>query len=416
MRTTPIRQAIEEAVNIELVYDTGTDGFVDRMQTELFAGNAAELTGTFGEADKLMQYIEEDLIWNLSEIVNAEPERYPTLYKIMNSDEYKMYNELYSGDPEAAYAIYGIAALSSPSFAGVPVYNQAILDEVNEGKVPQTVEEFIAFTSAAAEAGYVGWWPRNDKLTNWNEIDKTIAAPQGTTILAPNGELWNGFTVSGTLGTDEVWTLATTSDEAKEVVKQLAEMYAAGGIDNGIGVKGDFDDAYADFAMGKLGAVNFGFGYPDQFKDFFKSNAWKGVHADAELSDLTLGVALTSDGNYGTTYMVSASMGAHHFIPTTCKYPDRVLDLVEFLASQEGQDLLHNTTTMSSARIRALITGKLQLRPTATAMAAASTSGSACCSAPASTRWTSPTTTGGPPSPTRSTTVTTGRPRRIRSC
>ncbi|HIU94988.1 MAG TPA: extracellular solute-binding protein [Candidatus Aphodomorpha intestinavium] len=340
----PIRQAIEEAVNIELVYDTGTDGFVDRMQTELFAGNAAELTGTFGEADKLMQYIEEDLIWNLSEIVNAEPERYPTLYKIMNSDEYKMYNELYSGDPEAAYAIYGIAALSSPSFAGVPVYNQAILDEVNEGKVPQTVEEFIAFTSAAAEAGYVGWWPRNDKLTNWNEIDKTIAAPQGTTILAPKGELWNGFTVSGTLGTDEVWTLATTSDEAKEVVKQLAEMYAAGGIDNGIGVKGDFDDAYADFAMGKLGAVNFGFGYPDQFKDFFKSNAWKGVHADAELSDLALGVALTSDGNYGTTYMVSASMGAHHFIPTSCEYPDRVLDLVEFLASQEGQDLLHNTT------------------------------------------------------------------------
>ena len=79
LRTTPIRQAIEEAVNIELVYDTGTDGFVDRMQTELFAGNAAELTGTFGEADKLMQYIEEDLIWNLSEIVNAEPERYPTL-------------------------------------------------------------------------------------------------------------------------------------------------------------------------------------------------------------------------------------------------------------------------------------------------------------------------------------------------
>ena len=28
----PIRQAIEDAVNIELVYDTGTDGFVDRMR------------------------------------------------------------------------------------------------------------------------------------------------------------------------------------------------------------------------------------------------------------------------------------------------------------------------------------------------------------------------------------------------
>ena len=340
----PIRQAIEDAVNITLEYDTGTDGFVDRMQTELFTGGAAELFPTWGEVDKITQYVEEDLVWNLSEIVNAEPERYPTLYKIMNSDEYKMYNELYTGDPEAAYAIYSISTMADPSFAGVPVYNQAILDEVNEGKVPQTVEEFIAFTSAAAEAGYVGWWPRNDKLTNWNEIDKTIAAPQGTTILAPSGsELWNGFTVSGTLGTDEVWTLATTSDEAKEVVKQLAEMYAAGGIDNGIGVKGDFDDAYADFGTGKLAAVNFGFGAPAQFRDFWKT-AWQAANADAAIEDLTVGVPLTSDGNYGTTYSSGYWIGSHYFIPTSCEYPDRVLDLVEFLASQEGQDLLHNTT------------------------------------------------------------------------
>ena len=339
----PIRQAIEDAVNIELVYDTGTDGFVDRMQTELFAGNAAELTGTFGEADKLMQYIEEDLIWNLSEIVNAEPERYPTLYKIMNSDEYKMYNTLYTGDPEAAYAIYSIYAPVDPGVAGVPVYNQAILDEVNEGKVPQTVEEFIAFASAAGEAGYIGWWPRNDKLTNWNEIDKTIAAPQGTTILAPTGDAWQGFLPSGTIGTDEVWTLATTSDASKEVVKQLVELYQAGGLDTNIGIKGDFDDAYADFGTGKLASANFGFGAPGQFRDFWK-DAWQAANPDAEMSDLTLGVALTSDGNYGKTYTTGYWISAHYFVPTTCEYPDRVLDLVEFLASQEGQDLLHNTT------------------------------------------------------------------------
>ena len=62
------------------------------------------------------------------------------------------------------------------------------------------------------------------------------------------------------------------------------------------------------------------------------------------MSDLTLGVALTSDGNYGKTYTTGYWISAHYFVPTTCEYPDRVLDLVEFLASQEGQDLLHNTT------------------------------------------------------------------------
>ena len=62
------------------------------------------------------------------------------------------------------------------------------------------------------------------------------------------------------------------------------------------------------------------------------------------MSDLTLGTSLTSDGNYGKTYTTGTWIGAHYFIPTTCENPDRVLDLVEYLASTEGQDLLHNTT------------------------------------------------------------------------
>ncbi|MEI3013311.1 MAG: hypothetical protein V8T36_00290 [Ruthenibacterium lactatiformans] len=61
------------------------------------------------------------------------------------------------------------------------------------------------------------------------------------------------------------------------------------------------------------------------------------------MGDLTLGTSLTCDGNYGKTYTTGTWVGSHYFIPTTCEYPDRVLDLVEYLASTEGQDLLHNT-------------------------------------------------------------------------
>lgn len=343
MKNDPIKQAIESAVNITLEYDTGTDGFDDRMQTELFTGGAADLLPTWGESEKIAKWAEEELVVNISEIVNADPERYPTVYKMINSAEYKAYNELYTGDADAAYAIYSVAAFADPSFAGVPVYNQAILNELNEGKVPSTIEEFVSFTEACGENGYVGWWPRNNKLTNWNEINQTLAAPQGTSILAPSGDAWTGFIVSGTIGTDEYWSLATTSDASKEVVKQLAEMYATGALDSGIGIKGDFDDAYSDFGTGKLASVNFGFGYPGQYRDFYKS-AWLAANEDAQHSDLTLGVALTSDGNYGKTYSTGTWIGAHYFIPTSCEYPDRVLDLVEYLASADGQDLLHNTT------------------------------------------------------------------------
>src|SRR5699024_2916733 len=271
------------------------------------------------------------------------PDRSPTLYKIISSDEYKMYNELYTGDPDATYAIYSISAFADPSFSGVSVYNQAILDEVNGGAVPQTVDEFLAYCEAAGSAGYVGWWPRNDKLTSWDEIDYTLAVPQGTSIQEPTvGANMKGVVLSGELGTDsEYWTVSATSEASQAVVRQLRELYLNGGLSSSIGISGDFDDAYADFGTSRIGAVNFGFGYPGQFRDFYKT-AWAAANADATIDDLTVGYSLTSDGSYGPIYQTGTWVNSHYFIPYSCENPERVLDLVEFIASNEGQDLLHN--------------------------------------------------------------------------
>ena len=339
----PIRQAIEDAVNITLEYDTGTEGFDDRMETELYTGAAADLFPTWGESEKIASYIENELVVNIGEIINADPDRYPTLYKIINSDEYKMYNELYTGDPDATYAIYSISDFADPSFSGVSVYNQAILDEVNGGAVPQTVDEFLAYCEAAGSAGYVGWWPRNDKLTTWDEIDYTLAVPQGTSIQEPTvGANMKGVVLSGELGTDsEYWTVSATSEASQAVVRQLRELYLNGGLSSSIGISGDFDDAYADFGTSRIGAVNFGFGYPGQFRDFYKT-AWAAANADATIDDLTVGYSLTSDGSYGPIYQTGTWVNSHYFIPYSCENPERVLDLVEFIASNEGQDLLHN--------------------------------------------------------------------------
>ena len=339
----PIRQAIEDAVNITLEYDTGTEGFDDRMETELYTGAAADLFPTWGESEKIASHIENELVVNIGEIINADPDRYPTLYKIINSDEYKMYNELYTGDPDATYAIYSISAFADPSFSGVSVYNQAILDEVNGGAVPQTVDEFLAYCEAAGSAGYVGWWPRNDKLTTWDEIDYTLAVPQGTSIQEPTvGANMKGVVLSGELGTDSAyWTVSATSEASQAVVRQLRELYLNGGLSSSIGISGDFDDAYADFGTSRIGAVNFGFGYPGQFRDFYKT-AWAAANADATIDDLTVGYSLTSDGSYGPIYQTGTWVNSHYFIPYSCENPERVLDLVEFIASNEGQDLLHN--------------------------------------------------------------------------
>ena len=345
MANDPIKKAIEQAVNITLEYDTGIEGYDDRLSTELAVGMAPDLFPTWGEATKIRQFAEEEAVYDIAAIINAEPERYPILYKIINTDEYKMYNKMYTDDENKAYAIYSFSARAYPSFAGVPAYNTAILEEINDGKVPATVDEFVAFTQKAVEAGYSGWWPYNAKLTNWAEIDGTIAKPQGTSLRTPATYdwMWTGFMPDdeSKIGTDEEhWTLMTVSDESKEVMKTLAEMYANDGIHNGVGTLVDEDDGYAAFNNKTLASYGYSYGYYTQFKKLYDS--WMKAHPDdGKLSDLTLGTALTdNDGNWMRVYDVPSYVGAHYFIPTSCAYPDRVLDLVEFLASEEGQNLL----------------------------------------------------------------------------
>lgn len=344
MANDPIKKAIEEAVNVTIEYDTGIEGYDDRLATELAVGAAPDLFPTWGVASLLRKYAEEEAVYDIGKIINADPERYPILYKIINHPTYKMYNKMYTGDENATYAIYSFSARAYPNFNGVPAYNTAILEEVNDGVVPSTVSEFVAFTEKAADAGYSGWWPFNNKLTNWAEIDRTIANPLGTTLRTPAtwDWIWTGFLPDdpAKIGTDEEhWTLMTVSDKSKEVVRLLAEMYAKNGIHNGVGTLVDEDDGYAAFNNNTLASYGYSYGYYTQFKKLYDS--WMSAHPDGSLKDLTLGTALTDDdGNWMQIYVVPVYLGSHYFIPTSCEYPERVLDLVEFLASNEGQKLI----------------------------------------------------------------------------
>lgn len=344
MANDPIKKAIEEAVNVTIEYDTGIEGYDDRLATELAVGAAPDLFPTWGVAPLLRKYAEEEAVYDIGKIINADPERYPILHKIINHPTYKMYNKMYTGDENATYAIYSFSARAYPNFNGVPAYNTAILEEVNDGVVPSTVSQFVAFTEKAADAGYSGWWPFNNKLTNWAEIDRTIANPLGTTLRTPAtwDWIWTGFLPDdpAKIGTDEEhWTLMTVSDKSKEVVRLLAEMYAKNGIHNGVGTLVDEDDGYAAFNNNTLASYGYSYGYYTQFKKLYDS--WMSAHPDGSLKDLTLGTALTDDdGNWMQIYDVPVYLGSHYFIPTSCEYPERVLDLVEFLASNEGQKLI----------------------------------------------------------------------------
>jgi len=76
---------------------------------------------------------------------------------------------------------------------------------------------------------------------------------------------------------------------------------------------------------------------------FFESRDAKAVLGVCQSCQeyIGLGIVVARSG-YGKTYSTGTWINSHYFIPTSCAYPDRVLDLVEFLASNAGQDLLHN--------------------------------------------------------------------------
>lgn len=336
MAKDPIKKAIEKAVNISLKYESGTDTFDQQMSTELSTGTGPDVFPTWGDSATIEKWIKGGAVLNMSQVVSANPKRYPTLAHIFSDPKYKAFNKLYSGNADDAYAIYGINAPEHPGFQGVPVYNTALLRQFGSGKAPTTVDEFVGFANAVGRSGKAGWWPRNDKLTNWAEIDKTVASPQGTSISPPSTDLVAGFVPQS----DNKWKLMTTSPQSKEVVKQLASMYAVNGLSRGVGTQGDFDDAYAAFGAGKIGAANFGFGAAGQFRDFYNTAWAKANPGKAKPGDLTLGQALQGSAGYSQIYSTFSSISSHFFVPASNPNPERALDLIEFIASAAGQTLV----------------------------------------------------------------------------
>lgn len=333
-----ILKAIEDAVNMDIEWDSGAEGYAERIQTELIGGTAPDLFCNYGEQEKTSKWISDGVVVNMAEIAAANPGRYPILEKMFNSPDYKMYNEMYAGDADNSSAIYSLYAFKA--WAGAPVYNKALLEQAGLSEAPKTVDEFVKFTNKLGQDGLSGWWPRNNKLTNLNEIDKTLFAPNGTTLMPPQGDAWSGFVPAGGIsGIEDDWKLMTTSDKTKETLAVLADMYSKGGLDLGVGTKDDFAQAIDEFVAGKIGAINFGFSNYGQYS-WALDEKWLKGNANGSYEDLVLGTTLEGDAGLGVTYSAPFWMGYNWFIPSSCKNPERVMDLLEFLASDKGQDLI----------------------------------------------------------------------------
>ena len=72
MANDPIKKAIEEAVNVTIEYDTGIEGYDDRLATELAVGAAPDLFPTWGVAPLLRKYAEEEAVYDIGKIIKEQ--------------------------------------------------------------------------------------------------------------------------------------------------------------------------------------------------------------------------------------------------------------------------------------------------------------------------------------------------------
>ncbi len=335
----PIKPVIEEKNNLTLKYETyPTDEWDAMVELNLAAGTIPDLFHNWGQQPTTKKWAEDGVVVKISDIINAQPERYPILHKLINSPEYRMFNEYYTGDPDSAYAFYVLQGNPDNRWiSGDLTYNKKILNEAGFTEPPTTIEEFMAYGKAAAEKGYVGWYPRNNKLSNFEYINKAIAAPLGTTFNTDPGDPWGGMMQDE----NGKWYYAVTSDASKQALKYLAQMYADGTLPKGLGTMPDFDETKDMWANNEIGAVSYAVTSHAAFKDIWDDYA-KG-QSDAPYTDLAIGPLLKGpSGVIGKQYGTSFWMGANWFIPTSCKHPERVLDLIEWLGTNEGQSLIFN--------------------------------------------------------------------------
>ena len=292
-----IKDEIEKLVNVDLDYQTDANEVYDQnLELNLMSDTAQDLFHNWGELAKTSKWIEDGVLFNIGEFVAANPERYPILNKMFQSPEWKMFNEYYSGDSEATYAIYALS-FNKAWNSGI-VYNTDIMNEAGFTESPKTVDEFIEYCKNAKDLGYTPYFPRNGKLTNASIIDQTFAAPYGTTILAQNGASTNGMWMAA----DGTWECMTVSDKSKEVIEMLHQMFVDGAFPSTLGVEDDWGPMLDGFIGNTVGAINYFIDDPAMFNWALNTQYRKG-NPDATVEDLTIGEAITGTYAYSiSTY------------------------------------------------------------------------------------------------------------------
>ena len=326
-----IMKAIEEKLNIKitLVSMADTAPYWEKLNLFLSSGDAPDIINDAFEANFVVNAQKEGLLYDMGAAVAAAPDKYATLNKIFNDSLYKFLNNIKFGDSNKNFAIWSMSGLRNP-WAGAVVYNGKLLKELNL-TVPTTVDEYVTMLRAikAAKPDVIPMGARVDKGNLIGLISPLFFRTNGAELLEITPDA-NGTFVDNSLG-----------DAAKESWKLVQSLYKEGLIDQEV-LTNELQTVTDRFTTGKYATIvtnqpgNNGGGLSWLIGEYKKVNA-----------DAVPGVDIICDaqplkGKAGVANNRLPEMdvcGTNTVIYGSSKNPEKALELLNFMLSNEGQML-----------------------------------------------------------------------------
>ena len=298
-----------------------------RLQVGMAGGTAPDIfqayIGWHTPKELWLKWIEEQAVVDMGEIVYGEPDRYPTLKTAFDSPMYKMFNSVTNDDPNAFYNIYKLQ-YNVPIRPGF-VLNGRMLEEMGE-MIPETYPQFIALlrkAHATFDIPAFGWIAY--KATNWAQIGYHFFQPQGQ-------EIAGMFEDAG-----GKYYEASIDPKNAKIWKEVAG-YMAEGLLNPNWLTEEAYDCYRyDFVAQKIFAVDAWSPQTGQYTwlvSYYKEK-WPDADIVRELVQ-TEHPLYKADGTFVKFRHNPTSVTSHTVVPYSTKDPNRVMDLIEYLMTNEG--------------------------------------------------------------------------------
>lgn len=330
-----IKKYIEDKFRINLTYKTGTpEDYLSKIMTSMAAGEASDViaVGIDDVKEVYPSWVKEELVVDIGKIVNANPERYKAIKLLLDQPYAKFYNEYLSGDPAAFYSIFSVS--ESPRAYGGYIFNGTYLKAVNK-QLPTTIDEFVDVLRALKDGDPDG----NGKA---DTAPFSFLAYGGTGFY---GSLQPLFTSNDTQpkgifqDSAGVWQDGAIADKSKEIYALLGSMYKEGLIDKEVMTNDPVYKLMDDFVAGKTAVIDIQAPHPGQYN--WLLGMYKEKYPNATPEDVPMLAAPLKgfNGQYATDRSAPFRSQRMLFIPSSTKDPERVLDYVNYLLSDEGQNL-----------------------------------------------------------------------------